>query len=99
MNTMDGPDLVASNMGAEGQEGAILAYFKKNPTSNRTGREIRLLFGFEQGSVSRSLTSLTIAGDLEMSRTRIKCNVTKKQVHTWRLAKREPPKPKQERLF
>ena len=76
----------------QGQEAEILAYFKGLPESTRTNRELRAVFPYEQASISRALTNLTDKGALEMSKKTVRCRVTGKSVHTWRLA----PKPARE---
>jgi len=100
-NAEQGDTLAASNMAAEGQEGLILTYFKRRPTSERTRRDIELIFRLPTQSATRALRNLTAAGYLEKSpNPTVKCEWSKKMVHIWRLAKREPPKPpKQDRLF
>jgi predicted HTH transcriptional regulator len=97
-NDEQGHTLTASKTRSEGQEGAILTYFRKNPTSTRTRRNIELIFGLCTQSASRALANLTADGYLVKSdKPTVKCEWSKKMVHTWRLAKREPPM--QERLF
>ena len=97
-NAEDGPELEASKALCEGQEAAILAYFRQHPTSERTRRNIELIFGLCTQSASRALRNMTEAGHLEKSpKPTVRCEWSKKMVHSWRLAKREPPT--QERLF
>ena len=97
-NAETGAELVASEAMVKGQESAILAYFQQRPHSTRTRRNIEIIFRLSTPSATRSLRNLTAAGKLEKSeKPTVRCQVTGKSVHTWRLAHRKPVE--QESLF
>jgi hypothetical protein len=96
-NAEQGAELVESRKAAKGQEDAILAYFVARPTSNRTRRDIEVIFRLPVQSATRALRNLTKAGKLEKSFATIRCESSGKSVHTWRLARARVPE--QGRLF
>ena len=90
-NAETGPELAASRRMVRGQEADILALFRRHPDRGRTSRELQAVFGIERTSVTRALRGLTDRGHLEKSeKPTTRCGWTGKQVHTWRLPKREP---------